>query len=209
MDECDFQIEKINSENDPQDSNIITKDYFEMFEKQLESITFDDFQNETTVNIFIPQKKIFIENYLIPFSMNIQRLKEFVFSFCEKRNDPIIFFNDKEVILHLIEGLKGRQLMEKLSNETGIERIRMECKSMNEMLLTFEDKLFLNKLIFNKKCMITIFGNIKFRSDQPIACINYDFKEIIIIDYYRCNDCNLNCITFNRNPLFNLNRDLS
>lgn len=208
MKDCEFKIEKINSENDPHDSSIIKSDYIEMFEKQLENITFDDFQNETTVNIFIPQKKIFIENYLIPFSMNIERLKEFIFSFCAKRNDPIILFEDKNVILHFTENLKGRQLMERLSNETKVDKIKKECLLMGDTMLTLSDKLFLNKLIFNKKFMITIFGDIQFKSDQPAACINYDVKESIIIDYFRCNDCNLNCMT-NVKPLFNLSRDLS
>ena len=43
---------------------------------------------------------------------------------------------------------------------------------------------------------LIIKGDILLESDKPKSCFTVTFKKGDVVDYFRCKDCNINCIFF-------------
>jgi len=170
----------------------IQKIYSENVENQIKKHEINKDLLEISVVIQIPKKKVHIENYLITPTMNMNELKEFIFSYFIKLNDPIQEFNPPTNYLVIIPPNLEKEIHLLINKKNFLK----EANKFNEIIVqNFEDKLLLRSAIKSKVVLIIV-GDFKIKSDLPPECISFNFKGKIRLDYFSCNTCSIKCFIF-------------
>ena len=181
----------LKKENDVFEEKIqkIQKIYSETVENQLKKHEINKDLVEISVVIQIPKKKVHIENYLITPTMNMNELKEFVFSYFIKLNDPIQEFNPLTNYLLIIPPNLDKEIHSIINKNNFL----MELHKFHEVIVHNFDEKFLLRSAIKSKVVLLIVGDFKIKSDLPPECISFNFAGKIRLDYFSCNTCSIKC----------------
>lgn len=170
----------------------IQKKYAQQVDDKLKAYECNKDLLDISVVMQIPKKKIYIDTYLITPTMNMNNLKEFLFNYFAKLNDPIQNFNLSSNYLLIIP--IGSNIDKEIVPILNKGNLQKEILKYPEIIQQSFDKDLLLRSLIKSKAILMIVGDFSIKSDSPPECVSYNFPGKIAINYFSCNNCGIKCL---------------